>query len=117
MKTQFQIADERMQLNYDGILGSDFLLKYETIIDLNKMTISAILPLWHNMYEVDERHMFERSHQHINKTVKTEELIYFKNGIKPLADTIRKKTKILQTHISRLELLKTNSCVQSKNIQ
>lgn len=29
MQAQFQIADDRMHLNYDGILGSDFLMKYK----------------------------------------------------------------------------------------
>lgn len=107
LKTQIQIADEQMHLNYDGILGLDFLLEYKTIVDLYKMTLSVSLPPWHNMYEIDERQMFEKSNQNVKKTLKNDELIYFKNAVAP-AEIAKKKSKILQSHVNRLELLSVN---------
>lgn len=105
MKTQFQIADSRMHLNYDGILGLDFLRNYNAIINMSKMTLSVTLPPWHNMYEIEERHMFEKSNQNVIKMIKNNVLMYCKNEMKQRSISSNKKSKNLEAHVNRLELL------------
>lgn len=114
MKMQFQIADEQMHLNHDGILGLDFLLGFKTTIDMSEMTLSVTLPPWHNMYEIEERHMFEKSSPNINKVINEKNvLIYSKNTVRPQADLTTKKSKNLQVHVNRLELLSVDRNLQS----
>lgn len=56
---QFQIAGEDIHLEYDGIVGNDFLLKYGAVINMHAKTISFVLPFNHDMYEVDTMTKFE----------------------------------------------------------
>lgn len=62
LKQQFQIAGDNIHMSYDGILGMDFLLFHKAIMDLENMKLSILLPISHNLYEADERHMFEKTH-------------------------------------------------------
>lgn len=106
MQSQFQIADDRMHLNYDGILGLDFMMQYKAIIDMSNMTLAVTLPPWHNMYEEDERHMFGRSYPNIKITSKNNELMYSENEIKSQTNSVGKKAGKLTAHVNRLELYK-----------
>lgn len=61
-KHQFQIAGEEIFLNFDGILGMDFLNMYKSNIDLESLKITSLLPPRHNLYESPE---FENANKNI----------------------------------------------------
>lgn len=67
IKQQFQIAGNDIHLAYDGILGMDFLCTYKAIIDMEHMKLTILLPKNHNLYEFNERQMFEKSNPQIQK--------------------------------------------------
>lgn len=67
LKHQFQIAGDDIHLAYDGILGMDFLYIYKAIIDMENMKLTVLLPKSHNLYEFEERQMFENSNSQIQK--------------------------------------------------
>lgn len=75
-KHQFQIAGDDIHLNYDGILGLDFLTTYGAILDLGTLKMTLSLPPWHNMYEINERDEFEKQNPHIQKIQIENKLIY-----------------------------------------
>lgn len=117
MKHQFQIADENVHLNYDGILGSDFLSLYKSNIDYENLKIRNILPKWHNLYEKAERQKFEMENPQLSKEIIGSTLIYkenveieSKNGAK--CDKRGPKRKIdrqLQARISSFETISASA--------
>lgn len=102
LKQQFQIAGDNIHLNYDGVLGMDFLHTYRTITDLENMKLTLLLPISHNMYEYGERQMFERANSHIKKAVIKNKLVYYSTPA--IADN--KKIAKMDILINRLEILK-----------
>lgn len=76
MKHQFQIAGKNVYLNYDGILGSDFMNVYKSKIDFENLKIRNVLPPWHNLYEMAERQEFEKKNPHLSKEIIENVLIY-----------------------------------------
>lgn len=76
IKQQFQLAGDDIHLAYDGILGMDFLCHYRAIIDLENAKLSILLPMNHNLYEFEERQMFEKSNSCIQKTQIKNKLLY-----------------------------------------
>lgn len=62
LRHQFQIASEEVHMTYDGILGNDFLKYYDTIMNYGNLTITFILPPWHELYENAERLAFEKNY-------------------------------------------------------
>lgn len=76
MKHQFQIAGKDVYMSYDGILGSDFMTAYNSVIDYENLKIKNTLPAWHNLYELAERNEFEKRNPHLMKKIIENELIY-----------------------------------------
>ena len=78
-KHQLQIAGNEIYMNYDGIIGLDFLSRYSAILNLRSNSLNLLLPAHHELYEAGEREIFENS-EHVAKKYEQNELIYFKNG-------------------------------------
>lgn len=80
IKHQFQIAGKDVYLNYDGIIGSDFLKLHKSVMDFERLKMKNTLPPWHSLYETAEREEFERKHPKLKKEIRkgknTIELIY-----------------------------------------
>lgn len=79
LKHQFQIAGDDIYLNYDGILGLDFLYVFKANIDLWAMKLTCWLPPWHNIYELNERSEFENNYPNLFKVKIGNRLVYKKN--------------------------------------
>lgn len=107
LKQQFQIAGDDIHLSYDGILGMDFLWSHKSILDLENMKITILLPINHNMYEFDERQMFENTNSNIQKNQINNKLLYFNNTdtqIKKSANIVNKKLNRMDSQINRYEI-------------
>lgn len=119
LKHQFQIAGKEVYLNYDGILGSDFMKVYKSKLDFENLKIKNKLPAWHNLYEVAERQEFEKKNPHLLKIIKRNRLIYRdkkvvnenpENKAKCKNSGQNEKVdKILQARISNFETVSSNS--------
>lgn len=109
LKHQFQIAGNEIHLNYDGILGMDFLWLYKAIIDIENMKISILLPINHNLYEFVERQMFEKANPQIQKTHINNKLLYLSSTeetyIKKTASISNKKIAQMDIQIKRFETM------------
>lgn len=114
LKQQMQIAGDDVNMNYDGILGIDFLRQYNATISLRKMSMNLLLPAWHELHEAREREEYEKK-ESIKKRYENNELIYFSNTngtqfpkndrlneVKP--PKIKQKMSELNAHINRLQL-------------
>lgn len=75
LKQQMQIAGDDLYLNYDGILGIDFLRQYNATICIRDLSLRLLLPPWHELYEAHERQQFEKNVS-IHKKIVNNELIY-----------------------------------------
>lgn len=109
IKQQFQIAGDNIHLNYDGILGMDFLWIYKAIIDIESMKLTINLPINHNMYEFNERQTFEKMNPQIQKQIINTKLLYFsateETYIKKTANIVSKKIAQMDIQIRRFETL------------
>lgn len=76
LKQQMQIAGEDLYLNYDGIIGIDFLRQYNATLCLRSLSIRLLLPPWHELYEAQEREEFEKNGFSLHKKIESNELIY-----------------------------------------
>lgn len=86
LKQQFQIAGDQIYLNYDGILGLDFMTAYTSIINLRNMTITNFLPHWHELYEQNEREDFDKKWQQPFEQIQNK-LIYKESNSNNFRDT------------------------------
>lgn len=105
LKQQLQIAGEEIHLNYDGILGMDFLKTYSAILDIENSTMTCNLPPWHNLYETQERSAFESKFQQNLKQQIGTKIIYFskENDMNTVAPKIPVRTKKLMRMETRID--------------
>lgn len=113
LRQQMQIAGDDIYLNYDGILGLDFLYTFGTIINLRSLTMNILLPAWHEMYEKIERDAFEQMRPNLSKKLIKNELVYTEvssesvntNGPPKTEENKKKFEKTMQAQINRLSVL------------
>lgn len=123
IKQQFQIAGDDIHLAYDGIIGMDFLCIYRAIIDLENSKLSILLPMNHNLYEFNERQMFEKMNPHIQKVQIKTKLLYLSDTEDKYIENKKnskckenKKILGMNVHINRLKPFPLESETNTKNI-
>lgn len=121
LKQQFQIAGDDIYLNYDGILGMDFLNSYKVKIDIESMRLTSLLPVWHNMYEMQERQKFENENANVETHVFDGMIVYTEksaenhgssvsvNEKESINDKKQHKLSSLEAKINRLATVPMNS--------
>lgn len=119
IKQQFQIAGEEIHLAYDGILGMDFLNTYKAIIDMENLKLSILLPINHNLYEYNERQMFEKSNSNIVKKQIKNKLMYFSNTEQKYINERIENRKMARVvaQINNLETLELENDTDPKEIK
>lgn len=114
LKHQFQIAGEDIHMNYDGILGLDFITAYKAIIDVRNLKLTILLPPSHNLYEFEERKTFESTYPSLHKVQIKNLLIYLDDSqtpqIEKTAPTAKsnggsKKLADMESKINRMEAI------------
>lgn len=127
LRQQMQIAGDDIHLNYDGILGLDFLYTYGTIMNLRNLTMKMLLPAWHELYEKTERDALEKKWLNTNKKILKNELVYSpskpknafncKNEPPKTERNTKKFEKVMQAQINRLSLIDLSKKIIKKSIK
>lgn len=121
LKQQFQIAGDDIHLNYDGILGMDFLLNYRAIIDMENIKITILLPINHNMYEFNERQMFDKLNPKIQKKIINNKLLYLSGTentyTAKTANIVSKKIAQMDIQIKRFETFELKDNIDGNKIE
>lgn len=114
---QFQIAGEDIHLEYDGIVGNDFLLKFGAIIDTYDKKISFILPSNHEVYENKTRMEFENENRNLISIHKSAEEMKYTECKVCVDDTKQQKNeRNLIGKINSLQILRINTINNDKAI-
>lgn len=122
MNHQFQIAGEEIHLEYDGIIGNDFLNKFRSVIDMHFNTITFTLPHNHELYELSTRKKFEEERENdilIKKFANTVKYIEPKAGKvhNKVSGRANVNERNMSEKINTLQILRINSAENVKTIR
>lgn len=122
LRQQMQIAGDDIYLNYDGILGLDFLYSYGVIMNLRSLAMRVLLPAWHELYEETERQMFEKK-EPVSKMLINNDLVYRNvepknpNELPKNEREEKKFEKTMQLRINQLSLMDLSKKSIKKSIK
>lgn len=120
MNHQFQIAGDEIHLEYDGIIGNDFLSKYGSIIDIHSEKITFNLPENHEMYEFDTRMKFEAERENdivIEKSANNVKYIELNVVNAKVVSKAIKNEQNMSEKINTLQILRINGIKNDKTIR